>query len=184
MTYTEEFFQAETDAAFTSARIVLPTLITPPCTVVDVGCGTGGWALVAQELGADITAVDYQIPAHLALVPIEDWDLAETAYPCKADLAICLEVAEHLPYESGPHLIRGLAYATRVLFSAATPGQPGINHINCQPHDYWHHLFARYGMTPEHIGATWAEPVADFYRRNAFLYARARNVAPKQQRPA
>ena len=174
MTYDLAFYEAETEVAYTSANLVLPVILqlTGAHTVIDIGCGTGAWAAVAADLGCEVRGVDKDVPVHLQLVPVVDRDLT-AGYDCTGwDLAICLEVAEHLEEEAGPPLIKGLAWAGAVLFSAATPGQPGIGHINCRPHDYWHDLFARHGYTPAHVGPLFTEPVASFYIRNMFLYRR------------
>lgn len=175
VTYDDSFYLEETKVAKQSAEVVLPVvleLLENPLFVIDIGCGTGAWASVAADLGCIIRAVDMEVPQHLQQVPIIDFDISN-GYPCKDwDLAICLEVAEHLPPESAQPLIDGLSQATSVLFSAATPGQPGVNHINCRPHDYWHLLFERHGLYPTHIGLQFTDPVADFYRRNMFLYRR------------
>lgn len=172
--YDEAFYEEETKVALESAAIVLPYVFeqVKPSLVVDIGAGTGGWASVAADLGAIIKAVDFDIDDHMALVPITNQELSQ-GYDCTGwDLAICLEVAEHLPEASGPLLVDGLSKAKAVLFSAATPGQPGVNHINCKPHDYWHLLFERHGLYPTHIGPLFGPPVADFYCRNLFLYRR------------
>lgn len=175
MTYDEEFFIQEALVAARSAAIVLPVvfdMLGPTFSVIDIGCGTGAWADQAARLGMIVKGVDGHVPEHLTCIPVAEADLSY-GYPCDGfDLAICLEVAEHLPPESAEPLIEGLAQARAVLFSAATPGQPGVDHINCKPHDYWHLLFERHGLYPTHIGPQFAEPVADFYRRNAFLYRR------------
>ena len=174
--YDTAFYEAETIVAMESANVVLPVVLakTGAQSVIDIGCGTGAWAAVAAELGCTVRGVDFGVPEHLQLVPVVEHDLNEVAYPCKGwDLAICLETAEHLDPEAGPYLIRGLSEARSVLFSAATPGQPGVGHINTRPHAYWHALFARYGFTPTHIGPDFGPPVADFYCRNLFLYRRA-----------
>lgn len=169
--YTDAFFALEAAVALRSAAVVLPTIVTPPQHVIDVGCGTGGWAYVAQLLGCTVIGVDYEVPPQFHLIDnIVIADLND-GYDCTGyDLAICLEVAEHL--DSGALLVDGLAQADRILFSAATPGQPGVGHINCQPHEHWHDAFAVYGFTPTHIGPLFTDPVADFYRRNMFLYER------------
>ena len=53
------------------------------------------------------------------------------------DLALCIEVAEHLPLSSEPTLIEELTSAAQaVMFSAAIPGQEGVNHVNEQWLDY------------------------------------------------
>jgi len=60
------------------------------------------------------------------------------------DLAISLEVAEHLQPESSSTLIDWLTkVAPVVVFSAAVPSQGGHGHINLQPRDYWHSLFTK-----------------------------------------
>src|SRR5262249_60644531 len=61
--------------------------------------------------------------------------VADIAMPlaCKRrfDLVVCLEVAEHLPTDSAANLLTNLCNAGDVvLFSAAIPGQGGVNHIN------------------------------------------------------
>ena len=172
MTYDSEFYAIEDHLALRSALYALPPILAAydVQTVIDIGCGTGSWAFVAKQLGCATLGVDRGVPADmLHNITYLDADLTD-GYPCGgSNLAICLEVAEHLPEHAAEPLVAGLARADRVLFSAATPGQPGVGHIHCMPHEYWHDLFARHGKT-------WTKPdlpvqVADFYRRNAFLYA-------------
>lgn len=168
--YDEVFYVEEGTVARASAAVVIPWLQEryPFTTVIDVGGGTGEWAAACGPS----TVVDKGVPRQLRTTGPEhiDADLAD-GWPCAGfDLAICLEVAEHLPAEAAEPLVAGLALAGMVLFSAATPGQVGVGHINCRPHDYWHGLFEAHGKTPTYIGAEFSEPVADFYRRNLFLY--------------
>ena len=50
------------------------------------------------------------------------------------DLAMSMEVAEHLVPESSANFVRSLTRLSDiVLFSAAVPGQGGTNHINFHP---------------------------------------------------
>ena len=63
------------------------------------------------------------------------------------DVAICFEVAEHLPKRYAPILIESLCTLSgTILFTAAPPGQPGIDHINLQPKSFWIALFNRNGF--------------------------------------
>jgi hypothetical protein len=177
MLYDAGFWTSEGAVAAESAEIVIPWVFEryPFRTCIDIGCGTGEWAGEARDVsGGAATGVDLGVPRGMIAVNIEyiDADLVN-GYPCSGyDLAICLEVGEHLPRSTAPLLVEGLAQAPTVLFSAATPHQPGVGHVNCQEHVYWHELFARHGMFGTHIGPLFQEPVADFYRRNMFIYAR------------
>lgn len=175
MTYDAAFYASEGRVARTSARIVLPRILEehPAETLIDIGCGTGEWALAAHEYGLHSLAVDHGVPVDQIVAPVYlDYDLSD-GHPCGGfDLAVCVEVAEHLSESSAVPLVAGLARADAVLFSAATPGQPGVGHINCQLHDYWHDLFATHDLSPTFVGAWFTDPVADFYRRNLYLYRR------------
>lgn len=165
--YDTSFFAEEAEVARRSAEIVVPTVIIPGQAVIDVGCGTGAWLDVALEYGCVVWGVDGFAPESAI---VHRGDLTD-GYDCSGyDLALCLEVAEHLTESSARPLVQGLCGASTVLFSAATPGQPGVGHINCQPHEFWHDLFAEHGYHPRHLGSKFDEPVADFYRRNMFLY--------------
>lgn len=64
----------------------------------------------------------------------------------KADLAICFEVAEHLEHEYADVFVDNLCeLSDRILFTAATPGQGGRHHVNCQPFAYWFYKFESRG---------------------------------------
>lgn len=179
MTYTDDFYLEEGRVARESAEIVLPRVldehVRAGSAIIDIGCGTGEWARFAWKQGWAAIGIDHGVPADDIYFPFYiDMDLTGYIPGCMGyGLAICLEVAEHLPESQAWYLVEALAQAEVVLFSAATPGQPGIGHINCQPHDYWHDLFAARGMTPTHIGPLFAgTAVADFYQRNMYLYER------------
>ena len=67
----------------------------------------------------------------------------------KYDLAISLEVAEHLSPSRSCGFIDDLTNLSDVvLFSAAIPMQGGTNHINEQPISYWANLFLERGFVP------------------------------------
>jgi len=63
-----------------------------------------------------------------------------------ADLAMSLEVREHLPPSMGHNLVVSLVRsAPLTIFTAATPGQGGSGHVNEQPSEYWIEEFAGLG---------------------------------------
>jgi hypothetical protein len=66
--------------------------------------------------------------------------------PQRYDLAICLEVAEHLAPELTDGLVSSLAELSDcVLFSAAIPFQGGRRHVNEQWQHYWVEKFRASG---------------------------------------
>jgi hypothetical protein len=67
------------------------------------------------------------------------------------------------------------ASAGTVVFSAAIPGQPGRNHINCRWPSYWQSLFSEKGYLMQDV----IRPkiiddlsIPYWYRQNIFLYSR------------
>ena len=66
-------------------------------------------------------------------------------YVKKYDLAISLEVPEHLSSDSAAIFVENLVNASDViLFSAAIPLQGGQNHINEQWVEFWQAEFVKY----------------------------------------
>lgn len=178
MTYDAAFYKIEEDTAVASAAIVLPHVlkITAARSVIDVGCGTGAWAAEAYHAGCLVRGVDdYAGPV---LVEQDDYVRADISrgVPCDGfDLAICLEVGEHLPERSARRLVAGLCEARYVLFSAAIPGQGGVNHVNERWGSWWAQLFAehRYVGSSDLRWMFWDDHrIANWYRQNVLVFAR------------
>jgi hypothetical protein len=65
--------------------------------------------------------------------------------------------------------------APLIIFSAAVPGQGGVDHLNEQWPWYWKEIFARrnYVRFDPFRKRFWGEArVADYYQQNLFLFAR------------
>jgi hypothetical protein len=92
------------------------------------------------------------------------------------DLAICLEVAEHLRKQSATRLVADLAsLAPVVVFSAAVPGQGGLHHVNEQWPSYWAALFAGHGyaVADPIRPVIWDDDSVEWwYRQNVLVYSR------------
>jgi SAM-dependent methyltransferase len=124
-------------------------------TLVDVGCGTGTFAAEFQRRGLQVAACEYsdrlQRKARAKGVSVFPFDLSKNteALPGSPfDLAVCLEVAEHIPASLADALVAFVAGSGRsVVFTAAHPGQGGTGHINEQPKSYWIERFERHGMS-------------------------------------
>lgn len=65
----------------------------------------------------------------------------------KFDLAMCVEVVEHINARYANIAIQNLTrHSDLIIFSAATPGQGGYGHINEQPFGYWEERFKKQGF--------------------------------------
>jgi SAM-dependent methyltransferase len=185
--YAEDMY--ERDRTGESAQILVPMVValTHPSSVVDVGCGRGAWLGEFNALGIKITGLDgaYLKPSMLRFPPenFRPTDLSSKFEipPGPFDLAVCLEVAEHLPPANSRHLVRQLTSAApQVLFSAAPPGQGGEGHINCRPLSYWRKIFEDFGYTmldPFRPKLRDDRRVAWWYRQNAVLFVSPAAVA-------
>lgn len=121
-------------------------------SVVDVGCGTGEFLAVFQKLGVSkILGIDGKYVDHdLLSIPQENFRAVDLSHPFTLeetyDLAICLEVAEHLTSKRASDFVRDLTLlAPVILFSAAIPFQRGDHHVNEQWPEYWAKLFRERG---------------------------------------
>lgn len=154
--YDSAFFSLLADDSLKNARLIVPLVMEMlrPESVVDFGCGPGAWLRVFVENGVNVIRGidgDYIDPSTL-LIDQAHFSPADLTKPIildrKYDLALCIEVAEHLPSEYANALIELLtSSAPAVLFSAAIPGQGGTNHLNEQWLGYWRDLFAKQGFS-------------------------------------
>jgi SAM-dependent methyltransferase len=149
--YSPSFYAAIADDGVSSARVVVPDLLElvgPVGRVLDLGCGVGSWLSVFIEQGAaHVVGVDGPyVPAERLRIPFECFVPHDLRLPFSADerydLAVSLEVAEHLPAPCAAGFVASLVEAAPfVLFSAAIPGQGGTGHVNEQWPEYWAELF-------------------------------------------
>ena len=180
--YDDKFFQDMTTWAKDSAAEVVPivrALFPEAQRVIDVGCGTGAWGLAMSRHGIpQVLGIDgaYALPGPDG-IDFRAVDLNENLPDLGVfDLAICLEVAEHLPQERAESFIADLAaLAPAVLFSAASCGQGGTDHKNEQWLSFWIELFDKQGFECLDMVRPlirYNEQVAWFYRQNMVLMLR------------
>ena len=186
--YDQAFFDSVVGGSRHSARQIIPLLLEwlQPGSVVDVGCGLGAWLSVFRELGIqDCLGVDgdyvddryLQIPANTFLAK----DLAQPLQlERRFDLAISLEVAEHLPAKSASTFVQSLVdLADVVLFSAAVPLQAGTGHINEQWAGYWIELFRQWDYLAIDClrPSLWCnEEIEPWYIQNSLLFMKSDRV--------
>lgn len=187
--YSAEFFAKQRAGSYSSAKAILPIVfdLVSPRSVVDLGCGVATWLAVARELGvADVFGVDgeYVDRAQLSIPP-ECFMAADLSLPLrvgrKFDLAVSVEVAEHLPESAAKTFLGTLTdLAPVILFSAAIPDQGGKSHINEQWPTYWNSQFALLGY--EMIDCIrwriWDIPgINPWYAQNCFLFVKDGHLA-------
>ncbi len=178
--YNERFFSSHHEASYRSATVVLPLVfsIFQPHSVVDIGCGTGTWLRAADQLGAHEYHGYDGSHSNQLLIPPERFTLADLSLPLAAprrfDLAMCCEVAEHVPAASAATLVDTVAgFSNVVLFSAAIPGQGGTHHVNEQWPAYWQKLFEARGFSAYDClrPRIWNDPQVEWwYRQNLVVY--------------
>lgn len=153
-----------------------------PQSVIDFGCGVGTWLSAFTALGATrIQGIEgsTETREHIVIDPksIIYTDLNDLQHSFEGyDLAISLEVAEHLPEENADRFVRILTTAaTSVLFSAAIPWQGGSGHINEQWPEYWIEKFkiAGYSAFDCIRPAIWDDSKIPFwYKQNTLLFVK------------
>jgi hypothetical protein len=166
-TYTVDFYESVNQRASETAKLVFEILnkYVRVESIVDAGCGSGAWIRTAIEeglekaYGIDLTSSielinkntdfkEYLDSGRIELIERDFVSNPISEFP-KADVAVCLEVLEHLPPSIAGSLVSRLTESSDfVIFSAAQPGQGGTYHINEQELRYWVDQFAKYDFEP------------------------------------
>jgi hypothetical protein len=177
--------------ARSSARQLTPWFVpgqrgVGPARINDVGCGEGWFARELQIMcpQSDVTALDFDGdggPNPHTGVRIAHWNAEAHDVLPACDMAVCLEVAEHLTPASGEWLVGELCRTTTkgVWFSAAIPHQGGDGHLNEQWPTYWHDRFASHGwLLDDPIREfIWRDDLIEPWYKQNVLYARRATAA-------
>lgn len=164
-----------------------------PSSVLDVGCGVGTWLKAFKEFGVQdyfgldgVKIADADLLVEKAKFRVSDFSKPWTIGR-KFDLAICLEVAEHLPPASSQDFIKAICeHSDHVIFSAGCPEQPGQNHINCQWPEFWQQLFNQNGFAckDDIRPKIWnAREIEVWYRQNIFSAYRSPDAGQESRIP-
>ena len=188
--YDNTFYSEMELSSYKAAKIILPIIseIIRPKSVIDIGCGTGMWLKVWKE---DIGVEDYfgvegpylekekiQIENNKILLADlkKDFEIGK-----RFEIAMSLEVAEHLPESVATQFVKKLtSLSDVVLFSGAMPGQIGTYHINEKYPEYWINLFKKEGFTVFDFirDKIWNHPEIEFwYQQNIFLFVKQSVIA-------
>lgn len=188
--YNSGFYDGISSSSSSSAARMLPVMFSllKPDSIVDFGCGAGSWLAAAGRLGVrGLTGVEGPWQSHAKL---EDPSIdlitcnMETDFPAlpgRYDLAISLEVAEHLDPSRAEGFVDLITSSSDVaMFSAAIPRQLGMRHLNERWPSYWAGLFSARGWRAYDVirPALWNDSaIAWYYRQNTFVYANSSGAA-------
>jgi SAM-dependent methyltransferase len=184
--YDPHYHDDKVAASRLAAERILPVVLSvvDATSMIDVGCGPGAWLEVARHLGIrELTGVEGEWASEwlgderaagrdfeLVLVNLED----ELRLPARFDLAICIEVVEHISAARGASFVADLCRcAPHVLLAAAIPGQRGPNHVNTQWPSHWARHFADHGYRPLDVvrPRIWGDDdLLVHYRQNPILF--------------
>lgn len=184
--YKYNFYADRHQKTVYSAQAVLTIvldMLPPVHSAIDFGCGVGTWLSVLKEQGvSEIRGLDGPwVDQNLLEIKREEFQKTNFEKPIvlenKYDLAISLEVAEHVSQKSANTFVDSLVGASDfVLFSAAIPFQGGIGHINEQWPNYWVEMFAaREYFVVDHVRKRiWNDgKIPVWYRQNIFLFIKS-----------
>ena len=162
-----------------------------PKSVIDFGCGVGSFLDKFREFGVQET-VGINMYADVKNHEFYKEDLNEEIRLVdknnnvrKFDLALCLEVAEHIREENSEKLVKSLcAHSDIVIFSAAIPGQGGVGHINEQQPFYWGEIFQKNGFVPFDVMRFLLWEIEDlqyWYKQNTIPYIKFSILKDKKE---
>lgn len=174
-----------------SPKQIVPVIMEwlNPKSVVDIGCGIGTFLFCFKEAGVkNILGIDGPwanrelMKKYLSAGEFMEANLGRPiATDKKFDLAVCLEVVEHLKESEADAIVQSLTQLSPlILFSAAVPEQGGENHINEQWIQYWQDKFEKQGYIVHDVlrKVFWNnEKVYWWYKQNMFLVAH-KNYTP------
>lgn len=194
--YGASFYDGQMAGSLRSAEVVLDIVfgMFKPASVVDFGCGVGPWLKAASERGVGkVLGLDGDhVQREMLLIPEADFVSCDMSKSCPSlgnrfDMAISLEVAEHLPTNRARSLVEDLTSASDVvLFSAAIPDQGGRHHCNEQFPSYWIGHFGDCGYTCYDAirPSIWSDDRVEFwYRQNILLFSKSRVFPGRLSRP-
>lgn len=124
-----------------------------PKSVIDIGCASGLYLKPFLDRGVKVVGIDYSeavIDKEVLQIPrkfIKIVDITKEQIKQQANLAICIEVLEHIDKKGAKAAVKNITKASEtIFFTAAQPGQGGVGHVNCQPKEYWQKLFKDNGF--------------------------------------
>jgi SAM-dependent methyltransferase len=111
-----------------------------PTSYLDIGCGPGGMAELAESKGLQVQGIDgdhtlerYNPDRFL----IHDFTKGPVTLEQQYDIGWSCEFVEHVYEEYIPNFMSAFKQCKVLMITYAPPGWPGHHHVNCQPEQYW-----------------------------------------------
>lgn len=183
--YNDDFYKRRNEYTAYSANQILNLVFRyfDIHTAVDIGCGVGTWLNVIKTKGGGVVGLDGKyVNKNYLVIGCDEFietDLEERIQINQTfDLAISLEVAEHLSKKRAATFVEDLCgLSDTILFSAATILQGGEGHQNEQRLSYWSKMFSERGyyMMDFIRPAIWNDSqIPVWYRQNTVVFAKKR----------
>jgi hypothetical protein len=187
--YSKDYFDHLDSASYRSACFYVDKIVHlfRPESALDFGCGNGSWLRACAGYGIpSLRGIDgpWNDGESLRALGIEFTQLdfskldenSLPSSPIRADMAICVEVAEHLYEKHSDLLIDYLTSSSDVIiFSSAFENQGGEHHVNENLHSYWAQKFKERGFAIFDLFRQefWNnQEIGFWYRQNCFLYVK------------
>ncbi len=156
---------------------LLAALPEMPGSFLDIGSGaTVLVKIMSRLLGInDVMGIDRYHASPL----IHPADLAQPVeLGRRFELVTCWELAEHIPPAAADILCSTIARHVGhwLVFTAAQPKQQGLQHVNCQPLEYWREKFVGAGLEysdalTEKVRNVWDQiPAFEWLRQNVQVF--------------
>lgn len=119
-----------------------------PASVLDLGCGMGNYLRHFAENGCRAVGLEGSAAGlgriAKSVIAIQHDLRRPVLFNQRFDLVMSIEVAEHVPKRHSRTLVESLCRNSNglIVFTAAPPGTPGDDHINCRDRSFWDALFA------------------------------------------
>ena len=187
--YNSEYYERTVEGpAVRSAGRIADSILNDfkAASVIDVGCGTGALLEALHERGCEVCGLEYAEAAlrycRARQLDVAKFDLESNVLNDSRvyDVAVSMEVAEHLPGKVADRYVDLLTRLSPVVvFTAAPPGQGGADHVNEQPPSYWIRKFQQRGFEhAEVLSQRWrhiwmaAGDVERWYYKNLMIFQR------------
>jgi len=156
--------------------------------IIDIGCGNGSY--VKKFLDSNFECIGYDgnpITPEITDGLCKVMDLSKPTNLGKYDLAISLEVGEHIPKQYEQIFIDNVCSSSNnIIISWAVEGQGGYGHVNCQNNDYIIAEFNRRGYRyDENISKKLRENSTLPWFVNTLMYFEYKNglIIPEENYP-